>query len=530
MTSPFRSRYDAVVIGGGHNGLVAAAYLAGAGQSVLLVERNDWIGGATTSQRAFPDYDARLSRYAYLISLLSPTIVQELGLAFETRRRETASFTAYERDGKARGLLISNVDEGVTRNSLAELTGDDSGWKQYQSFQAVAAAFAEKVWPGMLEPLRSRGWWKAQFDTPILREAWQGIVEEPLGAMLERHVSDDVLRGLLFTDGKIGVFTRPDDPSLLQNRCYVYHIIGNGTGEWRVPVGGMSAFVDALVARARGSGATIVSEAEALAVHPHGGAHTVEVHYKGHEHRIEARRVLLGTGARTSARLLSQRYAPAAEDEGSVVKANMLLRKLPRLRSGIDERAAFTGSFHVDEGYDAMRQTWAEANSGRVPARPPFETYCHSLTDSSILGPSLQRDGYQTLTLFGLDAPYRLFPAEENESRKQAFIDRYLAAFDRVTVDSFRDCLAVDRAGRPCIEVKSPLDLEREVDLDAGNIFHTAPSWFFTDDEALEGTWGVETPFPGIYRCGSSVLRGGAVSGIPGRSAAMKIFQEEGIT
>ena len=107
--------------------------------------------------------------------------------------------------------------------------------------------------------------------------------------MLERQVSDDVLRGLLFTDGKIGVFTRPDDPSLLQNRCYVYHIIGNGTGEWRVPVGGMSAFVDALVARARGSGATIVSEAEALAVHPHGGAHTVEVHYKGHEHRIEAR-------------------------------------------------------------------------------------------------------------------------------------------------------------------------------------------------------------------------------------------------
>ena len=102
-----------------------AAYLAGAGQSVLLVERNDWIGGATTSQRAFPDYDARLSRYAYLISLLSPTIVEELGLAFETRRRETASFTAYERDGKARGLLISNVDEGVTRNSLAELTGDD---------------------------------------------------------------------------------------------------------------------------------------------------------------------------------------------------------------------------------------------------------------------------------------------------------------------------------------------------------------------------------------------------------------------
>ena len=83
----FATRYDAVIVGSGHNGLVAAAYLANAGQSVLVLERNDWIGGATASQRVFPDYDAYLSRYAYLISMLPGVILDELGVAFETRRR-----------------------------------------------------------------------------------------------------------------------------------------------------------------------------------------------------------------------------------------------------------------------------------------------------------------------------------------------------------------------------------------------------------------------------------------------------------
>ena len=97
----FATRYDAVIVGSGHNGLVAAAYLANAGQSVLVLERNDWIGGATASQRVFPDYDAYLSRYAYLISMLPEVILDELGVAFETRRRSIASFTAYDREGAA---------------------------------------------------------------------------------------------------------------------------------------------------------------------------------------------------------------------------------------------------------------------------------------------------------------------------------------------------------------------------------------------------------------------------------------------
>src|SRR6202795_4597579 len=100
-----KSHYDVVILGAGHNGLVAATYLAGAGLSVLLLEKNDYIGGATTSQKVFPDYEARLSRYSYLVSLFPEKIVHDLGLKLELRRRATGSFTPYVGEGRHGGLL-----------------------------------------------------------------------------------------------------------------------------------------------------------------------------------------------------------------------------------------------------------------------------------------------------------------------------------------------------------------------------------------------------------------------------------------
>src|SRR6184192_4722580 len=105
-----KSHYDVVILGAGHNGLVAASYLGRAGLSVLLLEKNNYIGGATTSQRLFPDYDAQLSRYAYLVSLFPQKIIRDLGLNLELRRRATGSFTPYIRNGKHNGLLLSNVE------------------------------------------------------------------------------------------------------------------------------------------------------------------------------------------------------------------------------------------------------------------------------------------------------------------------------------------------------------------------------------------------------------------------------------
>src|ERR1043165_8513845 len=106
-----KGRYDVVILGAGHNGMVAAAYLGRAGLSVLLLEKNDYIGGATTSQKVFPDFEARLSRYSYLVSLFPKRTIRDLGIDLELRRRATGSYTPYVKEGRYDGLLLSNVSE-----------------------------------------------------------------------------------------------------------------------------------------------------------------------------------------------------------------------------------------------------------------------------------------------------------------------------------------------------------------------------------------------------------------------------------
>src|SRR5438876_3972876 len=129
-----KPKYDVVVLGAGHNGLVAASYLGRAGLSVLLLEKNDYIGGATTSQKVFPDYDARLSRYSYLVSLFPEKIIRDLGLNLELRRRATGSFTPYVKDRHHDGLLLSNVSEEQSRQSIVDLTGSDREHEQMKRF------------------------------------------------------------------------------------------------------------------------------------------------------------------------------------------------------------------------------------------------------------------------------------------------------------------------------------------------------------------------------------------------------------
>src|SRR5438876_4368279 len=133
-----KSQYDVVILGAGHNGLAAATYLARAGLSVLLLEKNNYIGGATTSQQLFPDYDARLSRYSYLVSLFPEKIVRDLGLKLELRRRATASFTPYTKSGQHDGLLISNADEELSRRSIVDLTGSEAEFEQMKKFYALS--------------------------------------------------------------------------------------------------------------------------------------------------------------------------------------------------------------------------------------------------------------------------------------------------------------------------------------------------------------------------------------------------------
>jgi phytoene dehydrogenase-like protein len=519
-----KSKYDVVILGAGHNGLVAATYLGRAGLSVLLLEKNNYIGGATTSQKLFPDYDARLSRYSYLVSLFPEKIIRDLGLKLELRRRDTGSFTPYIKSGHHGGLLISNVDDKLSRESMAGLTGSEAEFDRMKNFYDLARVFAEHTWDSMLEPLVSKQDMERQFDEDdVSREAWRSLAEEPLGRALEHYLNDDLVRGLVFTDAKIGVFTHPHDPSLLQNRCFLYHLIGNKTGEWKVPVGGMGAVARELEQTARSAGAEFLTNVGLREIDL--PKRSIEFEFDGKRRTVAAKFLLVNFGRNVLAKYSGKKYRPEMVDEGSVFKINMLLRRLPKLKTTKYKPAqAWAGTFHSDEGYEQMNASYEQATKGRLPDKTPCEVYCHTLTDDSILGPELRAKGFHTITLFGLDTPYSLFSKNNNAMRKKAE-KRFLASMNQWLDEPLEDCLAVARDGSPCIESKTPVDIEDSLGMYHGNIFQDAPSWPFATRKEQIGTWGVETEWENVFLCGSSALRGGAVSGIPGHNAARKVFE-----
>ncbi|MFC9843483.1 phytoene desaturase family protein [Streptomyces sp. NPDC127595] len=515
---PALEGYDAVIVGGGHNGLVAAAYLARAGRSVVVLERLGTTGGAAVSTRPFAGVDARLSRYSYLVSLLPRKIVRDLGLNFRVRGRTVSSYTPVERDGKPTGLLVGG-GERRTREAFARLTGSDSEYAAWQRFYGMTGRVAQRVFPTLTEPLPTRDELRRRVDD---EEAWRVLFEEPVGAAVEEYFADDLVRGVVLTDALIGTFADAHDPSLRQNRCFLYHVIGGGTGAWDVPVGGMGALTDAIAAAARNAGVVIATGHEAVRIQTDGQAAEVTYRSADGEGVIATRHVLVNASPQELARLTGDE--PPTPAEGAQLKVNMLLKRLPRLRdTSVDPREAFSGTFHIAEGYEQLATAHAQAASGELPTAPPSEIYCHSLTDPSILGRDLVEQGYQTLTLFGLHTPARLF-APDNDAVRDELLKSTLAQLDAHLAEPLVSCLAIDADGRPCIEAKTPLDLERELRLPGGNIFHRDLAFPYAQEGT--GRWGVETRHPNVLLCGAGAVRGGGVSGVPGHNAAMAVLEE----
>ncbi|MHB9864126.1 phytoene desaturase family protein [Streptomyces sp. YIM S03343] len=509
--------HDVVIVGGGHNGLVAAAYLARAGRSVLVLERLGRTGGAAVSTRPFAGVDARLSRYSYLVSLLPQKIVRDLGLDVRLRTRTVSSYTPVKRAGRPTGLLVGG-GERRTREAFARLTGSDREYRAWQRFYGMTGRVARRVFPTLTEPLPSREELRRRVDDP---EAWRALFEEPIGVAVEAEFTDDLVRGVILTDALIGTFADAHDPGLPQNRCFLYHVIGGGTGAWDVPVGGMGALTDALADAARAAGATILTGHEAVRVDTDGRRAEVTYRTSDGEGVAAARHVLVGASPRELAALTGDE--PPEPAEGAQLKVNMLLTRLPRLRdTAVDSREAFAGTFHIAEGYEQLAAAHAQAASGTLPAAPPSEIYCHSLTDPTILAPSLAERGWQTLTLFGLHTPARLF-ARDNDAVREELLAATLAQLDAHLAEPLADCLATDADGRPCIEARTPLDLERDLGLPGGNIFHRALSWPYAQEGT--GRWGVETRHPNVLLCGAGAVRGGGVSGVPGHNAAMAVLE-----
>lgn len=519
-----RADVDVVVVGGGHNGLTAAAYLARAGLSVTVLERLDHTGGAAVSTQAFPGRAVRLSRYSYLVSLMPEQVVKDLGLDLELRSRSTASYTPYSRDGRDGGLLVERPEGRRTRESFRELTGGDEEYESWRHFYGELGALAEVVAPTLTQPLPSERAIRDSVDPRL----WRDVVERPIGAAIERRFTDDVVRGVVATDALIGTFADLHDTSLAQNRCFLYHLIGNGTGEWRVPVGGMGAVTDALARAARAAGARIVTSAGVSAIRPgtapDDGAE-VDFHDGTTTHTVRTRFVLANVAPWVLRILLGEPEEPATKPVGAQLKINLLLERLPRLRSGEDPAVAFAGTLHLDEEYDALQRSFREAAGGRLPERLPGEVYCHSLTDGSILG----GEEAHTLTYFGLHTPAPLFEGPDGAAAKTEAVRRALASLDRHLAEPIASVVATDGEGNPCIEAKVPQDIEADVAMPGGHIFHGDLEWPWAPPRALLETpaqrWGVQTDSPAVLLCGSGARRGGAVSGIGGHNAAQAVLE-----
>jgi phytoene dehydrogenase-like protein len=517
-----KKQYDVIVVGGGHNGLVSATYLARAGLSVLVLERLGHTGGAAISAAAFPGLPARLSRYSYLVSMLPTQLVEDLDLDVRLASRPTASYTPVMRDGKSRGLLVERPEGEATRRSFAELTGGDAEYDAWREFYADIADLAHVVAPTLLSPLPTERSIRDEIDPGI----WRDFVTTPLGAAVEARFTDDTVRGVVATDALIGTFASMHDPSLVQNRCFLYHLIGNGTGEWRVPVGGMGAVTDALARAAGAAGAEVITSAGVSRIRDTGEGAEVTWHDGESSHTVEGRFVLANVAPWVLGILLGDGEDPAGKPQGAQLKINVLLDRLPQLRSGVEPAVAFAGTLHVAEDYSQLEAAYADAAAGRVPAQLPGEVYCHSLTDPSILGSS--PEGTHTLTYFGLHTPASLFE-EDPAGTKQLAVSRALAALDEHLVEPIETCVARDADGNPCIEAKIPQDIEAELAMPGGHIFHGDLDWPWASNRARLETpaqrWGVQTDAPSVLLCGSGSRRGGAVSGIGGHNAAHAVLE-----
>ena len=215
--------YDVAIIGGGHNGLVAAAYLAKAGKSVVVLEQHDVLGGAAVSARAFAGIDARLSRYSYLVSLLPKRIIDELGLEVELAPRRFGSYTPAP-DGSS-GLLIDKADAAATARSFESVSAADD-FDRWNAFYAKTELIAQKLFGTVLEPLRT----EREVADLLGAELWHEFFEQPIGQTIEASFSGDLVRGVVMTDALIGTFASNHDATLEANKCFLYHVIGNETG------------------------------------------------------------------------------------------------------------------------------------------------------------------------------------------------------------------------------------------------------------------------------------------------------------
>ncbi len=521
---------DVVIVGGGHNGLTAACYLAKAGLKVTVLERLSTFGGAAVSEQTFTGVEAKLSRYSYLVSLLPKKIIEDLKLDIQLAPRRYSSYTP--QPGTNKGLLVDNQDKIATASSFESIgtTKDAEAWHE---FYRKTTLLAKALFPTVLDPLPTRSEAKAKLSKLSgSDQIWEEFIEQPVGKVIEESFESDLVRGVVLTDGLIGTFGSNLDPNLDVNKCFLYHVIGNETGDWNIPIGGMGQVTDSLYKVAKQLGVTLLADCDVSSI---GQDNTVVYSRQGNQNSIQGKYVLANVSPTELEKLTGvEDIVPAATKmDGAQVKVNLLLTRLPKLKDqSLDPVAAFGGTFHINEKYSQLQSSFEQASKGEIPNPLPCEIYCHSLTDPSILSKALQEQGVQTLTVFALHTPHALLVGKDQDKMREKLKQAVLASLNSVLAENIEDLLMKDANGELCIEVKTTQDLEDVLRLPGGNIFHGALAWPFLEDHHSQSTaaqkWGVETKRENLLVCGAGARRGGAVSGIGGHNAAMAVLETIG--
>jgi phytoene dehydrogenase-like protein len=521
------SRYDAIIVGAGHNGLVTACYLARAGRRVLVLERRPLVGGACVTEETFPGF--KVSTAAYVNSLFHKSIVQDLRLAdhgFAVLPRDPSSFTPLP-DGRS---LLMGPDAELTRKEIAKFSLRDA--ERYPKYEAMLERVADVVEPTltMTPPdlrrprLRDlRNLWSLGLAFRRLGAGAGEAVEILTGAartVLDRWFESEELKATLATDAIIGAMASPSMPGT----AYVlfHHVMGETDGKrgvWGYVRGGMGALTQALAAVARGHGAEIRCEAEVARVLVRDGAVTGVALAGGEE--FHAPIVASNADARvTFTRLLDPALLPPEfaaavgriSYESASLKINVALAELPSFTAlpgapGPQHR----GTIHICPDQDYIERAFDDAKYGRPSARPVLECTIPSAVDPTVAPP-----GRHLMSMFIQYAPYTLREGTWDQLR-EPFADRCFDLLEEYAPGFKRSVIAR--------QVLTPLDLERVFSLTGGNIFQGAmtPSQLFAFRPVF-GWARYRTPIRGLYLCGAAAHPGGGVMGTPGLNAAREIL------
>jgi phytoene dehydrogenase-like protein len=525
-------RTDVVVIGGGHNGLVAGAYLARAGLRTVVLERRAVLGGACVTEEVWPGY--RVSRAAYVAGLLRPRVIEELELprhGLRLLRRAPSSYTPLP-DG--RGLLLG-PDAAQNHEQIAAFSARDAErYPQYEAFLDRVARLIEPQLdappPNLARPsigdLRSLA--RLAFGALRLRRELPealALLLGPARPALETWFESEPLRATLATDAVIGAWAPPSAPGT--GYVLFHHVMGETHGErgvWAYVEGGMGALPAAIAAAAREAGAEIRLEAPVASIDVAGGRAQGVTLATGEA--IEARAVVSGADPRVTLLGLldpsalhddTRRAVGAIDYTSGSLKINLALDRLPAFHGDGTPRPEHHGTIHVGaQDLDALERAFAEAASGALPERPIIE-----LTLPSSLDRTLAPEGHHVASMFVQYAPYA--PADASwDTLRDAFADRCCALVDEVAPGFSASILHR--------EVLAPPDLEREFALSGGNLFHGAMTIdrlaFLRPTPALAHYRVPDVA--GLYLCGAGTHPGGGVMGAAGRNAARVVAKDLG--